>query len=116
MENFMKQFAIICLLCFIAGALSDSQESFFNRKNQEVCEGDNCGQASDGSEYINVVITFTNAVSNTNLQNKFRITVSSLLKHATVPISLYIVGEDDSQKLASKIVDEVKDSAIVKVR
>lgn len=55
---------------------------------------------------INVIITFTKAGYNIRLQQKFRLTVSSLLKHAKPFIKLHILGEPESQALGTEIVEE----------
>lgn len=86
---------------------SCDQESFFNKETQ-VCDGDNCGQTDESDQRINVIITFTNAVGNENLQSKFKQTVESILIHTSVPLVLYIIGEAESQNLAKKLVDEIK--------
>jgi hypothetical protein len=65
--------------------------------------------ASAGNTYtheINVIITFTNAQHNTNLQSKFGTTVSSLFQHSSIPVTLYIIGDDVSQKIAKDILEQ----------
>ena len=55
-------------------------------------------------ETINLIITFTNADSNSRLQEKFTLTVSSLLQHASVPIAIHVIGDDKSQTIAADIL------------
>ena len=55
---------------------------------------------------MNVMITFTNAKNNPNLQNKFRIAVSSMFKWTTIPLHIYIIGDSDSQVLADNILKD----------
>ncbi|KAL4221517.1 Xyloside xylosyltransferase 1 [Mactra antiquata] len=58
---------------------------------------------------IDVMVTFTKAEDNHKLISKFRTTVSSMLKFATVHINLYILGDDASIEIAHDILDEVAD-------
>ena len=69
-------------------------------------------QTNGKSERINVGITFTKAASNKNLVDKFKLCVSSLLKHATVDINFYIIGDYQSQTLAKEIFSRVKNVKI----
>ena len=99
-----------CIMAFNFIACVQSAESFFGKTapKLEQCEGDGCESAGTDSqaEDINVIITFTNAKSNANLQRKFRLTVSSMLEHASVPLKIQIIGEPESQAIASKILEE----------
>ncbi len=102
-------FTLLILLSLVYSALG--ADSVF-RKPKDVCDKDKCddpaeinNQNVDNSE-INVIITFTNAKANHALQEKFGLTVSSMLKHSSVPLAIYIIGEPESQKIASKIMKE----------
>lgn len=64
------------------------------------------------SDRINVGITFTKAAKNQNLQDKFSVCVSSLLKHARTNINFYIIGDDQSQNIAREIFGKVTDVQI----
>lgn len=55
---------------------------------------------------VDVMITFTKAETNHNLQKKFRTTVKSLLRFCSVPVNLYILGDAGSEKIARAIVEE----------
>ncbi len=55
------------------------------------------------SDRINVGITFTKAYQNKELQGKFELCVSSLLRNAQVDINFYIIGDNESQAIAKKI-------------
>ena len=63
---------------------------------------------NDNGTRINVGLTFTKASANQNLQNKFKLCVSSLLRHAKIDINFYIIGDAASQTIAKKIFSEVK--------
>jgi hypothetical protein len=58
---------------------------------------------------IDVMITFTKAENNNNLQVKFRMTVKSLFKFASSKINLYILGDVKSEEIAKDILSEVAD-------
>ncbi|XP_060593934.1 xyloside xylosyltransferase 1-like [Ruditapes philippinarum] len=58
---------------------------------------------------IDVMITFTKAENNNNLQVKFRMTVMSLFKFASSKINLYILGDVKSEEIAKDILSEVAD-------
>ena len=110
--NMMKMTVIFCgcLMVSFFIVCVQSTDSFFGETADELeqCDGDGCESAGTESqqEDINVIITFTNAKSNANLQQKFRLTVSSMLKHASVPLKIQIIGEPESQAIASKILEE----------
>lgn len=61
---------------------------------------------------INVAITFTKAQFNQNLQSNLRTCVESLLKHATIDINFYIIGDSQSQLIAQNIFKEVDQNRI----
>jgi len=72
---------------------------------------------SSSPEEINVIITFTNVKNNINLQSKFGTTVSSLFKHSSVRIALFIIGDGESQNIAKNILEEhVNDNTKYRVR
>jgi len=62
---------------------------------------------SSPDERINVGIIFTKAASNRNLQEKFKLCISSLLKYATIDLNLYIIGDKESQLLAKKFISKL---------
>jgi hypothetical protein len=55
---------------------------------------------------INVMITFTNARHNHNLQSKFRTSVTSMFKWTSSRLNIYIIGDNNSQILADNILKE----------
>ncbi len=55
-------------------------------------------------ETVNVVIIFTNTRRKPQLIPKFRLTLDSLLEHATVPVVIHILGDERSQQVAREIV------------
>jgi len=60
---------------------------------------------------LNVIITFVNAKNNVKLQATFGVTVESLLRLATRHVTLYLIGDNESQNVAQKILEEkVSDS------
>ena len=61
---------------------------------------------------INVAITFTKARNNQNLISKMQLCVHSLLKYATIDINFYIIGDDESQKIASLIFSKARNIKI----
>jgi hypothetical protein len=61
---------------------------------------------------INVAITFSKAKDSINLQDKFKTCISSLLKHAKIDINFFIIGDNESQKLAKGFFAEIKDVKI----
>ncbi|KAK3597801.1 hypothetical protein CHS0354_006171 [Potamilus streckersoni] len=62
---------------------------------------------AEGNEKPHVIITFTNAANNYGLQEKFRITVKSLFRFSSVPINLYILGDEQSKTIVSDILRDV---------
>ncbi|CAH1775245.1 unnamed protein product, partial [Owenia fusiformis] len=61
---------------------------------------------SENVNEIDVIVTFTKAEHNYALRDKFKVTVSSLLKHSTIDIKFHIIGDEPSQKIAKQILDE----------
>ena len=55
---------------------------------------------------IDVIVTFTKAATNPSLLKKFRTTVKSLFRFSSVPVNLYILGDDASEKIARNILEE----------
>lgn len=49
---------------------------------------------------LDVLITFTKAKNNINLQNKFSVCVSSMLGQTSGPLNLHVVGESSSLEIA----------------
>ena len=104
----------IIILCTII--LCEESDSYFGNKNEDLdkCEGDDCQKSEEintnlknYSNEVNLIITFTNAIGNNNLIRKFRLTVTSLFEHTSVPLAIHIIGEPESQKLASDIIEDV---------
>lgn len=79
----------LLLMCFMIGELSKTTAQEAKRKT------------------INVGITFTKVLENKNLQDKFRLCVSSILKYSTVDINFYIIGDKQSQYIAKNIFSQV---------
>jgi hypothetical protein len=67
---------------------------------------------NNDSDPINVAITFTKARNNPNLISKMQLCLNSLLKYATIDINFYIIGDNDSQKIASSIFSKIKNIKI----
>ena len=57
---------------------------------------------------INVIITFTNAKTNTKLQKKFELTLSSMLQHTSASLALHIIGDPDSQQIAEEMLNRIQ--------
>ena len=125
--NFDGKLLLIVFVGFILAHVSckvEESTSFFNKDNadqKDVCDGDKCDEkpgnakskvdkntnaASEIDDEINVIITFTNAAKKWAFHDKFRLTVSSLLQHASVPLAIHIIGDPESQDLAEKIIAE----------
>ena len=126
--NFDGKLFLIVFIGFVLANVSckvEESTSFFNTDNadrKDVCDGDKCdGNAkskvdkhtnaaseSDSAtdDEINVIITFTNAANKWAFHDKFRLTVSSLLQHASIPLAIHIIGDPESQDLAEKIIAE----------
>ena len=100
-----RVFLILLLLAFVQ--YSRSTDSYFaSSGDTEKCDSETESCQMGPQEEINVIITFTNAKSNHNLQRKFGITGKSILQHSSVPLAIYIIGDPESQKLAAKILEE----------
>jgi hypothetical protein len=116
LKYFASMVSIVCVI-FIAILFFNlsvcAEKSLFEDGTCDVeavrCSGLSISCASAGETYtqeINVIITFTNAQHNTNLQSKFGTTVSSLFHHSSMPVALYIIGDDVSQKIAKDILEQ----------
>ena len=55
---------------------------------------------------ICVLFIFVNAAKNTRLQDTFRTTASSILRHASVPLDIYIIGDKASKDLGEDIIKQ----------
>ena len=55
---------------------------------------------------ICVIFIFVNAANNARLQEAFRTTASSLLRHASVPLDMYIIGDKASKDLGEDIIKQ----------
>ena len=64
---------------------------------------------------VNIVITFTNAVLNRKLIETFTVTVQSILERASLPLAIHIIGEEESQRLAGKIIKQNAGRAVYRV-
>ena len=60
------------------------------------------------AEKVNVGITFTKVADNQKFQDKFKTCVTSILKHSTVDIVFYIIGDKKSQVIARDIFSKIK--------
>jgi len=60
---------------------------------------------ADKREVVNISITFTKAKQNWSLQEKFKVTISSMFKWTSVPLNLYIIGDRDSQDIAKEVIN-----------
>jgi len=109
----------LCLTCaLIVYASEHGHSTVFGANFHDVCRGDECVLNDAESSFsatdvtsvdqhilpINVMITFTNAQHKRDLQTKFTLTVRSLFQHSTRPVTLYIIGDADSQLLAKDIL------------
>ena len=63
-------------------------------------------------ERINVGIIFTKVSANSNLIDKFKLCVNSMLKYSTVDINFYIIGDIESQHEAKKIFSKIKNTKV----
>lgn len=67
-------------------------------------------------ESVKVIITFTNAAGKEDFQNKFAVTIGSLMKFSSRKVILYILGDSVSQGIASEIIGrEVLDQNKIEV-
>lgn len=80
------------------------------RSGDPLCElssdSDVASDVSSDSSTMHVIITFTNARSNAQLRSKFGVTVETLFRHATRHVTLYVIGDTESQLLAEEILHE----------
>ena len=110
---------MLCLTCALFVFASErSYRGIFGADFHDVCAGDGCmldyvvsdssatESPNQNNSPIHVIITFTNAQYKRELQSKFALTVSSLFEHSTQPVTLYIIGDADSQLLAKNILAE----------
>ena len=109
---------MLCLTCALFVLASEhSYSTVFGASSKDACHGNECLLNDAGSSSTNVnamknvlpvhvVITFTNAEYKRELQTKFALTVSSLLRHSTRPVTLYVIGDAGSQLLAKNILAE----------
>ena len=110
-------YTLLLYMYFIHISIGNEDNSYFGKSlDKDSCIGEHCKtiniQNSDLKE-INIIITFTNAVGNTNLIKKFRITVNSLLNYTSVPLAIHIIGEKASQKLATEIINEENNNKLL---
>ncbi|ELU12058.1 hypothetical protein CAPTEDRAFT_219773 [Capitella teleta] len=100
-------FVILIVFTLFCVFLAEEGDSYFGSKSGDTTtchnvENDHLECDSDNS--IDVIFTFTNAVKNDDLQKQFILTVTSLFRHATIPLNIHIIGEEASQNLAEKIM------------
>lgn len=70
----------------------------------------------DDDEPVKVIITFTNAAGKEDFQNKFAVTIGSLMKFCSRKVVLYILGDSVSQGIANEIIGrEVLDQSKIEV-
>lgn len=99
-------YLVVLILIFGTVALAtvhatDHGDTFFGADSHEnTCQDD----PGCDDEEINIVFTFMNAVKNRMLQDQFTLTVSSMFQHATIPLVIHIIGEEESQRLAAEII------------
>lgn len=98
------------------GSLERNEQASIDEKSKQkkktllsVSKSDT-NKAAKAEKPVDVMITFTKAEQNSNLQTKFRTTVKSLFRFASIPINLYILGDPESEKIAKNILSEVADS------
>jgi len=113
---------IACFTCALFVFSSEhSHSTVFGANSQYVCPSNECSLddtvsssagGGDGTSAgrndltIHVVITFTNAEYQRDLQSKFAMTVSSLFQHSSRAVTLYVIGDAASQLLAKNILAE----------
>ena len=127
-NKFIKYFMLLLSVSFLCYTVVKAEhrgdgDSFFGESN-EFCQGPECkpkvaesvkeeksenvnkpdANSSQQQPEINVMITFTKAAGNVPFHRKFELTVTSLLRHASVPVALHILGDPESQKIASEII------------
>ena len=61
---------------------------------------------------ICVIFIFVKAAKNTRLQDAFRTTASSLFRHASVPLDIYIIGDEAGKDLGEDIIKESSSNMI----
>ena len=61
---------------------------------------------------ICVIFIFVNADKHTRLQYAFRTTASSLFRHASVPLDIYIIGDKASKDLGEDIIKQSSSNMI----
>ena len=91
--------------------IKNTQQVVEMKSNEDNLKETNNKQTESGKYHsdkgpVNVMITFSNAVNNRGLQDKLHVAVSSLLKHATVDLSVHILGDAESQTLAATILKQ----------
>ena len=90
---------------------SDDKKLSIVSDNTKMSDNKGMVDQTDKPTPIDVMITFTKAKHNYQLQEKFRTTVRSLFHFSTVPIDLHILGDEDSEKLAADIIHDVADKS-----
>lgn len=59
----------------------------------------------DIKDQINIVLTFTNIEKNPRLREKLKICVSSIFKHTSSKVIIFLIGDRFSQIVAGEIID-----------
>lgn len=100
---------VYCYYSFGSSAKISANRHISNRKTKamktDVVPESHVKSANEIAE-IDVMITFSKAEHNINLQRKFRTTVKSMFRFLSVPINLYILGDETSEKIARQILKE----------
>lgn len=135
MRRRLRFVAIVALLTlfFAVYEFSDSFNGDFCDKNDDECNRLSSGSTvlphhqdidvavvkndEDDHEPVKVIITFTNAAGKEDFQNKFAVTIGSLMKFSSRKVVLYILGDSVSQGIANEIIGrEVLDQSKIEVK
>lgn len=95
----------LLLLIFLAfQPINADSDSYFGKsvENSDTCDGGSCNKGA--KDQINVIITFYTAEHKPSLQQKFKVTVHSMLDHSSVNILFHILGDERSQEIAKDIL------------
>lgn len=92
----------------VSDVINDSSygHSHVDTLQPNVIKSSDSKRKEDASSEINVLITFTGASTNQQLQSKFETTVESMFQFSTVKIQLYIIGDPTSQQIAKTFLDK----------
>ncbi|XP_064642111.1 xyloside xylosyltransferase 1-like [Lineus longissimus] len=62
------------------------------------------------SQGIDVLLLFSKAKNNWPLRNKFSVMVQSLLETSSIPLRLHVIGDSESQEIATQTLEGIKKS------